>query len=605
MALELIDVCHRYGSQLALDRVTLRVEPGECYGFIGHNGAGKTTAMRVALGLERPRSGRVLVDGIPLDRQPVAAKERLGGLIETPGFHDAWSARRNLYVLGRAQGQDTKTSRQEADRLLEVVGLEGVGPKPVRAFSHGMRQRLGIAQALLGSPRYVLLDEPGNGLDPEGLAELRVLLLRLAHEERVGVLFSSHQLHEVTEACDVIGVLRKGRMLLEAPKDALLSRSVAAWSLRTEDPVRAAGILNEAGLTNSRPVEGGLLVQLGQHSPEDLLRRLVVGNCPIHSFAPRTPTLEEIYLGLGDEPALASTRPRQEVAEPATSLASPARRTWRVVRYECSRLWSGADFWVPFALPPLLALAGVWERKAQAAEQALAKVVSTTSVNAFESTGFGLQRALALAGPFVCLLASQSVAGERSRGTLRNLVLCPLARRDVILGKVFALLATGAAVIVAVELVALAASAWWFDFVGVFEVLPNGETMLHVSAEEIRPEMVRALISPLLPVAVFATLGMLAGCVVRRAIPAFGAAAALVLALDLGRGFFKRQVSPDWFPSTHLPSFLGDSSPVQRFIDVAQGFGNATVSPSSTHLWYWLVGAVLLAALVFQRRSIR
>src|SRR5262249_34925242 len=153
MSLELRSVSRRFGDQLALDGVTMQVREGDCYGFIGHNGAGKTTAMRLALGLQRPDGGTVVVDGFDAGRFPREARARMGALIETPGFQPGWSGTKNLVELARLQGFTRSAARTQAGDWVERVGLSHAGEKPVQAYSQGMRQRLGIAQALLGSPR--------------------------------------------------------------------------------------------------------------------------------------------------------------------------------------------------------------------------------------------------------------------------------------------------------------------------------------------------------------------------------------------------------------------------------------------------------------------
>ena len=178
MVLQLLGVSRTFGAQRALDRVSIHVRRGDCYAFIGHNGAGKTSAMRIALGLDRKFQGRVLIDGFDARTHPREARARMGGLIEVPGFHGTLDGARNLLLLGQLQGFSRLESRREAGRLIELVGLSYAGAKPVAAYSQGMRQRLGIAQALLGRPMCVLLDEPTNGLDPQGIAEMQVLFRR-------------------------------------------------------------------------------------------------------------------------------------------------------------------------------------------------------------------------------------------------------------------------------------------------------------------------------------------------------------------------------------------------------------------------------------------
>ncbi|MHC4860194.1 MAG: ABC transporter ATP-binding protein, partial [Planctomycetota bacterium] len=214
--LRLCSVSKRYRRHVALDGVSLHVRPGDRYGFAGHNGAGKTTALRIALGLVRANSGTVLVDGFDASRHPREARARQGGLIESPAFYPWLSGRRNLTLLGVAHGLSRRDAAREADRLLEAVGLAADGGRRVGGYSQGMRQRLGIARAIFGDPELLLLDEPMNGLDPEGIEEMRRLLVRLTEEEGKTVLLSSHQLHEVAGICNRIGILRRGRLLVEA-----------------------------------------------------------------------------------------------------------------------------------------------------------------------------------------------------------------------------------------------------------------------------------------------------------------------------------------------------------------------------------------------------
>ena len=250
MTLELHSLSRRFGDQLALDSVSLRVERGDLVGLLGHNGAGKTTLMRIALGLLGPApGGRVQVDGRDARREPREVRARLGGLIEVPGFYGGLGGRANLALLGRLQGLGRRAAGVEADRLLELLELSYAARKPVRAWSQGMRQRLGVAQALLGRPDYLILDEPANGLDPEGIALLRRLLARLAREEGCGVLLSSHQLHDVADLCSRIAVLHRGRLQLEGETRDLLGGENGRYALATDDDEAAAGVLGELGLS--------------------------------------------------------------------------------------------------------------------------------------------------------------------------------------------------------------------------------------------------------------------------------------------------------------------------------------------------------------------
>ena len=178
------------------------------------------SAMRVALGLTRPDAGGVQVDGFDARLHPMEARARMGGLIETPGFHGHLDAGRNLYLLARLQGLARAEARDEVRRLLGLVGLGEVGRKRVQAFSQGMRQRLGIAQALIGRPAYVLLDEPTNGLDVMSTRAVREIIRRLRAEGRT-VVFSSHVMQEVSALCDTIIVIARGRIVASGTPDGL------------------------------------------------------------------------------------------------------------------------------------------------------------------------------------------------------------------------------------------------------------------------------------------------------------------------------------------------------------------------------------------------
>jgi len=220
---------------------------------------GKTSALRIALGLLHPQRGTVSVDGFDARRHPREARARMGGLIEVAGFYGELGGRSNLRLLARLRGLTRRDAAREADRVLELVGLRAQAAKHVHAYSQGMRQRLGIAQALLGRPRYVLLDEPTNGLDPEGIHDLRQLLRRLANETGVTILLSSHLLDEVAGLCTRIGVLHRGRMLVEAPTAELLGEDHPSFHLDTDDNAAAAELLADRPGVSVAKTDDGLL----------------------------------------------------------------------------------------------------------------------------------------------------------------------------------------------------------------------------------------------------------------------------------------------------------------------------------------------------------
>ncbi|MEJ3744162.1 ABC transporter ATP-binding protein [Actinomycetes bacterium KLBMP 9797] len=200
------DLTKRYGEHLAVDRVSLTVRSGEVYGFLGPNGAGKTTTLRMLLGLVRPTAGTVRMLG-----QPPGRLAEIGALIEGPGFYPYLSGRENLRVLARY----ADVSRERVETVLELVDLTDRGKDRYGTYSLGMKQRLGVAAALLKNPRLLILDEPTNGLDPAGMADMRALIRRLGAAGST-VLLSSHLLGEVQQICDRVGVISKGRLVVES-----------------------------------------------------------------------------------------------------------------------------------------------------------------------------------------------------------------------------------------------------------------------------------------------------------------------------------------------------------------------------------------------------
>jgi ABC-2 type transport system ATP-binding protein len=620
MSLQLISVSRRFGDQLALDSVSLHVRAGDCYGFIGHNGAGKTTAMRVALGLALPDAGRVLVDGFDAREHPREARARMGGLIEAPGFHPSLDATANLVLLARLQGMSSADARAEARKALERVGLEGVGRKHVHAFSQGMRQRLGIAQALLGDPAYVLLDEPTNGLDPQGMAEMRELLRRLVRESKLSVLISSHQLHELADLCNRVGVLHRGKMLVEAETRELLAAAPGRFELSTSDDARAARLLAELGIRSESLATGGLALDLGARPAGDLARQVVGAGLELQRFGARPPSLEEIYLQFARGEAAAarpaSPSPEVEASAPRERRAPPSP-VWRTLRYECSRTFSKWSTAALMALPALVAAGSVAMEKSRAlaeeARVASGELATATAVTGFGSTASALGAGLPLLAMAVAGIASQMIAGEQARGTLRNVLLRPQTRVQVVVGKAIAglLLTLGAyALLVAT---ALAASAVCFGFESLVEILPNGEEFPLVSAEELRPELVRALLAPVAALVGFFTIGFLAGTFLRGAAGALGLAIGALLGLDLARGVARGFGAEGYLLSAYVPTPLGDTSYVHYFADRAQGISNSTFEWSGSFAGVpqdvacplvWIVACVGLSAILLARRSI-
>ena len=290
----------RYDGVNVVDGLDLAVNRGELYGFLGPNGAGKTTTIRMALGLIFPSGGEVELLDCPISRAGRdGALRRTGAMIEEPAFYRFLSGRRNLEAFARAGGDGEEVRRRlsRIEEVLEQVGLSTAGDKRVKAYSQGMRQRLGIALALLGAPDLLVLDEPTNGLDPAGMREVRLLLRRLA-DGGTTVFVSSHLLAEVEAMCDRVGVLSRGRLVAEGPPGNLRG---GAEHLRIEvgDPGRAVAILRDlAGVAEIDGQGPVLRVHLDGATAAQVNAALVTGGVAVGTLVPERDTLEDVFMSL-------------------------------------------------------------------------------------------------------------------------------------------------------------------------------------------------------------------------------------------------------------------------------------------------------------------
>jgi ABC-2 type transport system ATP-binding protein len=272
--------------------LTLQVPAGEIYGLLGHNGAGKSTAIGMMLGQVWPTSGDVRICGHDVTAHRRLALQKVGAIFESPAFYDYLSGRRNLEILST---YTAPTSRQRIQEVIEWVGLSGREHSKVRTYSHGMRARLALAQALLPQPDLLILDEPSDGLDPEGIHEMRLTILRLHRELRLTILLSSHFLSEVEQLCTRIAVLNRGRMVFEGTLAATKQR---AWiRLKAGDFESAVKQLQEAQLITQ--ARDGQLIALGPGIGTDqVVRLLVERGMAVYEIAPVEDTLEDFYLSL-------------------------------------------------------------------------------------------------------------------------------------------------------------------------------------------------------------------------------------------------------------------------------------------------------------------
>ena len=307
-AIRTVGLTKRYGSVTAVDGIELDVPPGDIYGFLGPNGSGKTTTVRMLLGLVLPTAGTVEVLGARIPKHARSVLHRVGALVEAPAAYGHLGARANLSIMDAAgPGGSRRTRRARIDQALEQVGLAGVGRRPVKAYSLGMRQRLGIAAALLRKPDLLILDEPTNGLDPRGIQEIRRLLLDLNASAGTTIFLSSHLLAEVEHLCKRVGVVDRGRLVLQDSLAALRAPT-GSVVLRTPDPEWAVGVLDG----DLRERSGDRLV-VRATDPAELNARLVGHGIRITELTEQRRTLEEVVLA-----ATTGSSDRVDAAVPPT-----------------------------------------------------------------------------------------------------------------------------------------------------------------------------------------------------------------------------------------------------------------------------------------------
>ncbi|MFD3523549.1 ABC transporter ATP-binding protein [Streptomyces sp. NPDC058653] len=290
-AIEVKDLTKVYGRVRAVDRITFSVRPGQVTGFLGPNGAGKSTTMRLVLGLDRPSSGTATIGGRPFSglKEPL---RQVGALLDAQAPHGSRTARAHLLALAASN----RLPDRRVDEVLEQTGIAGVASRRVKTFSLGMRQRLGIAAALLGDPRVLLLDEPSNGLDPEGIIWMRELLRGLAREDRT-VLVSSHLMGETASFADHLIVLGRGRLLADTPtKDFIAARVKPRVRVRATEPARLRDVLLRHGHTPVESDGGRLLID---DVEIDAIGPLAAGEgITLLELAAEEGTLEQAYLDL-------------------------------------------------------------------------------------------------------------------------------------------------------------------------------------------------------------------------------------------------------------------------------------------------------------------
>lgn len=278
-----------FRSQPAIEGLSLEIPAGEIFGLLGHNGAGKSTTFGLILGQIHPSGGEAFIRGVSVQRERLRALQRVGAIFETPAFYDYLSGWNNLRIF---TAYSAKLSDAEMMETVRFVGLEKRIHDPVRVYSHGMRQRLALAQALLPRPDLVLLDEPAEGLDPEGIHEIRHLILRLNREHGMTVLLSSHLLSEVEQMCDRIAILNRGRLIFQG-RWSELGNDQSQFRLRVDDWQKAMPVIH---VFKATILEDELIALAPETDIADLVTALVNAGVRVRAVEPVRQTLEQLYL---------------------------------------------------------------------------------------------------------------------------------------------------------------------------------------------------------------------------------------------------------------------------------------------------------------------
>lgn len=291
-----------YGTFQAVDGLDLTVQAGDVYGFLGPNGAGKSTTIRMMTSLITPTAGTISLFGLDLRTNREAILRRVGAIVERPDFYNYLSARRNLELVGRLSGADIST--RAVDRILGIVGLADRAASKVKTYSHGMKQRLGIAQALLHNPDLIILDEPTTGLDPHGMKDIRELILSLSADHKKTIFLSSHILPEVELTANRMVIINRGKAIVEGAVQDLLNAGKLKITISTPDVLRAASALEAMPLIEGevQRADGAVVIMAERKHVADIVDGLVSADVRVEAVVP-VRSLEEYFLNLTKEAA--------------------------------------------------------------------------------------------------------------------------------------------------------------------------------------------------------------------------------------------------------------------------------------------------------------
>ncbi|MGN0696369.1 MAG: ATP-binding cassette domain-containing protein [Oscillospiraceae bacterium] len=293
--LETNDLTKQYGKHKAADSINIHIRQGEIYGLIGRNGAGKSTVLKILSGLSSPTSGDFSLFGMS-GKQVSSVMHRVGSLIESPGLYPEMTAYENVRIKCMAMGIRNKNA---ANELLELTGIADTGRKPVKKFSLGMKQRLGIALALAGEPDLIILDEPINGLDPQGIAEVRSMIERLNREKGITFIISSHILEELSKIATSYGMIHNGQLLCELTREELMEKCRERIELKTDDTARACTVIEEMGINNYKVADSDT-IHIFERTDDtgNITMKLSENGVKTLGIAVKAEALEDFYLEL-------------------------------------------------------------------------------------------------------------------------------------------------------------------------------------------------------------------------------------------------------------------------------------------------------------------
>lgn len=295
LALSIKNITKIYGKKKAADHVSFDIQEGEIFGFLGPNGAGKTTVIKSILGFIFPDEGEVFINGYNTKKDYEKAMASVGGIVENPEMYVNLSARKNIEMYARIHGNIPK---ERIDEVINEVGLSGRSKDPIRKYSLGMKQRIGLAQAMVHKPKLLILDEPTNGLDPTGIHQLRDVLKKYAHEQGGAVMVSSHILSEMQLLCDRVGIINNGKLISVCTMDELEKmNSASRYFIKVSDTEKAKTLLeSNENVSDIDIKDGSISAEISEEDIASVVRLLVTGGVDISEVKKNESSLEEVFL---------------------------------------------------------------------------------------------------------------------------------------------------------------------------------------------------------------------------------------------------------------------------------------------------------------------